>query len=177
MERTDTTLLKTVILGVDPGFHVTGYAVSSIENNKVLLCDCGYLKMNPQHSLPHRVGQFYTFMHEKIIAFQVTHLSLETSFLGKNAQTFLKLGFLRGILYLLADQHGLQLTEFAPREIKMATTGFGGASKDQVAGMMLRLFPRLSEFGTIERADVTDALAICLCGVWSHQQQQIYRTH
>jgi crossover junction endodeoxyribonuclease RuvC len=96
--------------------------------------------------------------------------------LGKNAQTFLKLGFLRGILYLLADQHGLQLSEFAPREIKMATTGFGGASKDQVASMMLRLFPRLSEYGIIERADVTDALAICLCAVWNHQQQVLRST-
>jgi crossover junction endodeoxyribonuclease RuvC len=166
----------TVILGVDPGFHVTGYAISSIEDRKVLLRDCGFLKMNPQHHLSKRVGQFYTFMNDKISTFNVTALALETSFLGKNAQTFLKLGYLRRILYLLADQHALSLSEFAPREIKMATTGFGGASKDQVAEMMLRLFPRLAEYGTIERADVTDALAICLCGVWACQRQVMYQS-
>jgi crossover junction endodeoxyribonuclease RuvC len=161
----------TVILGIDPGFHVTGYAISSIEDRKVLLRDCGFLKMSPQHHLSQRVGQFYTFMNDKIATFGVTSIALETSFLGKNAQTFLKLGYLRGILYLLADQNKFSLSEFAPREIKMATTGFGGASKEQVAAMMLRLFPRLTEFGTIERADVTDALAICLCGVWQYQRQ------
>lgn len=160
-----------VILGIDPGFHVTGYAISSIEDRKVLLRDCGFLKMSSQHHLSQRVGQFYTFMNDKIATFGVTSIALETSFLGKNAQTFLKLGYLRGILYLLADQNNLSLSEFAPREIKMATTGFGGASKEQVAAMMARLFPRLTEFGTIERADVTDALAICLCGVWAYQRQ------
>ena len=163
----------TVILGIDPGFHVTGYAISSIEDRKVLLRDCGFLKMSPQHHLSQRVGQFYNFMNDKITSYHITSLAIETSFLGKNAQTFLKLGYLRGILYLLADQNKLSLSEFAPREIKMATTGFGGASKEQVAAMMLRLFPRLTEFGPIVRSDVTDALAICLCGVWHHQRQSM----
>jgi crossover junction endodeoxyribonuclease RuvC len=162
---------RTVVLGVDPGFHVTGYAISLRDSQRVLLLDCGYLKMSSQHHLSKRVGQFYTFFTEKIAKHQVTTIALETSFLGKNAQTFLKLGYLRGILYLLADQHALALHEFAPREIKVSVTGFGGASKEQVAGMMLRLFPRLSEFGAIERNDVTDALAICLCGIWQSRLQ------
>lgn len=155
-----------VILGVDPGFSVTGYSLLGRQGSRVMLYDCGYLKMSSQHSLSQRVGQFNAFFNDKIIQFHVSSIALETSFLGKNAQTFLKLGFLRGILYLLADQHKLALSEFAPREIKMAVTGFGGASKDQVAAMMMRLFPRLTEFGTVERADVTDALAISLCGIW-----------
>lgn len=158
-----------IILGVDPGFHITGYAVVSKGERRVLLLDCGYLKMSAQHALPKRVGQFNTFFQEKISHFGITNIALETSFLGKNAQTFLKLGYLRGILYLLADQHSLGLSEFAPREIKLAVTGFGGASKDQVADMMMRLFPKLGDFGKVEKNDVTDALAISLCGVW-HQQ-------
>ena len=163
-----------IILGVDPGFHVTGYAVISKEPRRVLLLDCGYLKMSSQHALPKRVGQFNAFFQEKISTFHITKIALETSFLGKNAQTFLKLGYLRGILYLLADQHNLALSEFAPREIKLAVTGFGGASKDQVADMMMRLFPKLAEFGAVEKNDVTDALAISLCGVW-HEQMADYR--
>lgn len=162
-----------IILGVDPGFSVTGYALVSKEPRRVLLLDCGYLKMSPQHALPKRVGQFNTFFQDKINSFKVTNIALETSFLGKNAQTFLKLGYLRGILYLLADQHNLGLSEFAPREIKLATTGFGGASKEQVADMMMRLFPKLSEFGAVEKNDVTDALAISLCGVWHEQTREV----
>lgn len=157
-----------VVLGIDPGFHITGFSVVSKETQSVMLRDCGYLKMNPKHTLSQRTGQFYRFVLEKITQYHVTDIALETSFLGKNAQTFLKLGYLRGILYLLADLYGLTLSEFAPREVKAAVTGFGGASKDQVAGMMMRLFPRLNEFGNVERNDVTDALAISLCGIW-HQ--------
>jgi len=130
--------------------------------------------MNSAHHLSARTGQFYNLFKDKIAQHGITDIALETSFLGKNAQTFLKLGYLRGILYLLADQHRLTLAEFAPREIKAAVTGNGGASKEQVADMMLRLFPKLNEFGTIARNDVTDALAISLCGIW-HQQNYLLK--
>ncbi|NDD54561.1 crossover junction endodeoxyribonuclease RuvC [bacterium] len=157
-----------IILGVDPGFSVTGFALV-MKSQRVSVLDCGYLKMSPRHSLVQRTGQFYAFFQEKILRHQVTHIALETSFLGKNAQTFLKLGYLRGILYLLADQHRAVLSEFAPREVKMAVTGFGGASKEQVASMMTRIFPGLSALPSVERADATDALAVALCGLWNTQ--------
>jgi len=157
-----------VVLGVDPGFSVTGYSVVAKEPARVVVLDCGYLKMSSSHSLSQRTGQFYKLFLDKIHQFHVTDVALETSFLGKNPQTFLKLGYLRGILYLLADQYQLTISEFAPREVKAAVTGFGGASKEQVAVMMLRLFPRLAELGNLERNDVTDALAVSLCGIW-HQ--------
>lgn len=156
----------TVILGVDPGFSVTGYAILKKENNKALLLDYGFLKMSSQKTLVERVGLFYTCFHTKISTHGVTAVALETSFLGKNAQTFLKLGYLRGVLYLLASQNGLLVHEFAPREVKSAVTGYGAASKDQVAAMIFRLFPRLAQLGPIERQDVTDAMAVCLCGFW-----------
>lgn len=158
-----------VILGVDPGFSVTGYAILKKEGGKAMLLDYGFLKMSSQKSLVERVGIFYQVFQSKIATHGVTEIALETSFLGKNAQTFLKLGYLRGILYLLAAQGGMQVYEFAPREVKATVTGYGAASKDQVAAMVLRLFPRLNELGPIERQDVTDAMAVCLCGFWRRQ--------
>ena len=164
----------SVILGVDPGFHVTGYAILKKSEGKTFLIDCGYLKMSSKQSLSKRVGIFYKFFNEKIIACGVREIALETSFLGKNAQTFLKLGYLRGVLYLLADQYGQVLHEFAPCEVKSAVTGFGGASKEQVANMVFRLFPRVSELGVSAQNDVTDALAISLCGLW-HSGSELAR--
>lgn len=152
-----------VVLGVDPGFQCAGYAVIKKTGGKTISTDYGYLKMSSTVHLSKRTEQFYTFFKDKIAQHQVTHLALETPFLGKNAQNFLKLGYLRGILYLLASQHNLVLYEFAPREIKMSITGFGGASKDQVARVVGQLFPQLKQQ---EKYDVTDALAITLCGVW-----------
>ncbi|MBM3893140.1 crossover junction endodeoxyribonuclease RuvC [Candidatus Dependentiae bacterium] len=157
-----------IVLGVDPGFSVTGFALVA-KAQRITVLDCGYLKMSAQKTLSQRTGEFYAFFQQKIIEHKVTHIALETSFLGKNAQTFLKLGFLRGVLFLLADQHHLVLTEFAPREVKLAVTGSGAASKDQVADMMMRLFPALSTLPQVERADATDALAVALCGLWNQQ--------
>jgi len=162
------------VLGIDPGFSVTGFAILTKKAGMVHLCDWGYLKMSPKNLLSCRVGEFYTIFKQKISDHKVSRIALETSFLGKNPQTFLKLGYLRGILYLLADQHNLDLAEFAPREVKAAVTGFGAASKEQVAQMMFALFPKLGQFGTTVRNDVTDALAISICGVW-HQQTHLQK--
>ncbi len=156
-----------IILGIDPGFHVTGFGVIKKEVVQTVLLDYGYLKMNPTKPLPERVGIFHNFIAEKIQLWGVTDLALETPFLGKNAQNFLKLGYLRGIVYLLADKNNIMLSEFTPTQVKQAVTGFGGASKDQVARMVLQLFPKIA---APDKLDVTDALAVTLCGLW-HQRQ------
>lgn len=154
-----------IVLGIDPGFTVTGYSILQKNNNQIALIDYGYLKLPSSKSLDHRVGIFYDFFQTKIQEKAVTTVALETSFLGRNAQTFLKLGYLRGILYLLSSQNNLNIQEFAPRQIKQAVTGHGGATKDQVAHVLAMLFPKLPPQ---EKNDVTDAIAISLCGVWQN---------
>lgn len=161
------------VLGIDPGFHVTGYSIVQKELQRTTLVDCGFLKMNPSKHLAERVLIFHTYFSEKITQFNITDLALETPFLGKNAQNFLKLGYLRGILYLLSATHGLTLHEFAPTQVKQTLTGFGGASKEQVARVIAQLFPGLP---AQEKADVTDAIAVSLCGVWQNKQLNQLRT-
>lgn len=151
------------VLGIDPGFSFTGYAVVVKEGNRTMLLDFGYLKLPQSKSLQERVALFHDALEQKIINHKITNLSIETPFLGKNAQNFLKLGYLRGILYFLAHKHSLVLHEFAPTQIKQSLTGFGGASKDQVARVLFQLFPTLAK---PDKYDATDALAISLCGLW-----------
>ncbi len=151
------------VLGIDPGFSFTGYAVVFKEGNRTMLLDFGYLKLPQTKPLQERVALFHDALEQKIINLKITNLAIETPFLGKNAQNFLKLGYLRGILYFLAHKHSLVLHEFAPTQIKQSLTGFGGASKDQVARVLFQLFPTLSK---PDKYDATDALAISLCGLW-----------
>ena len=132
--------------------------------------DYGCLKLSPKKSLPERIHIFYNFFSEKMKAFSITDIALETPFLGKNAQNFLKLGYLRGILYLLASEHGSIIHEFSPREIKLSVTGYGGADKLQVARMILRFFPKIK---VPQKDDVTDALAVTLCGLWKNKNRKI----
>ncbi len=168
---------RHLVLGVDPGFSVTGFSLLKKEGASTTLLDCGYLKMSSTKSLSERVGIFFNTFEAKILASGVTGIALETLFLGKNVQTFLKLGYLRGVLYLLADKHGLALYEFSPREVKVAVTGFGGAPKEQVASMVLRFFPQIMRLqkssGVAQKLDVTDAVAVGLCGVWHTQQNAL----
>lgn len=158
-----------VVLGVDPGTRVAGYGIMRCENRRVILLDHGALEMASTVPLYQRVGRFHRFFDEKIKLHGVGHLVLETPFLGKNAQNFLKLGYLRGILYLLQDAHALSLAEFSPAEIKRSITGSGAADKEQVARVVMRLFPTLA---MPKRLDTTDALAVAVCGVWDLQRQQ-----
>ncbi|HSW76086.1 MAG TPA: crossover junction endodeoxyribonuclease RuvC [Candidatus Saccharimonadales bacterium] len=152
-----------IVLGVDPGFSVTGWAIISKQGNTQVLLAHGFLPLPTKKELHDRIGIFYEFFAQKIKMYAVTHLALETPFLGKNAQTFLKLGYLRGVVCLMAYQNNLILHEFSPREVKRAITGFGGAQKDQVARVLQMLFPGLPQPKTY---DVTDAVAVSLCGVW-----------
>lgn len=155
-----------IILGIDPGFSVTGYAITQKHKNQVIMLDYGFLKLPTAQSLQARVGLFYDVLAQKIQQHQVQAIAIETSFLGKNAQTFLKLGYLRGVVYLLAAQNKIEIFEFAPRQVKQAVTGYGAADKEQVAHVLAMLFPQLAPS---LKADVTDAIAIALCGLWSSQ--------
>jgi len=152
------------MLGVDPGFHIAGYSIIECSNNQLRIVDVGVFKMAQNLSIPFRLQLFYDFFNDTIQTHSITALTLETSFMGKNAQNFLKLGYLRGALYLLSQKHSLALHEYAPREIKQIVTGFGGADKEQVARVLQMLFPKVS----LDKLplDASDALAIALCGVW-----------
>jgi len=155
-----------IILGIDPGTRFSGYAILKKEKNSVFLLEHGFLKLGARKPLPERVLNFNDNFERIIKKYAVTDISIETPFLGKNAQNFLKLGYLRGIIYLLAQKYKINILEFTPREVKVSITGFGGASKEQVATMVYRMFPRLPD---VKRDDVTDALAVSLCALWQRR--------
>ncbi len=154
---------SVTILGIDPGLSTSGYGILRKEKGQTQILDFGALELSAKESLPERIAQFHAFFEAKILKWQVTTIALETPFLGKNAQNFLKLGYLRGVLYLLSQQHASVIREFAPREIKATVTGYGAAEKEQVARVILRLFKGLQMPGKL---DITDALAVALCGLW-----------
>ncbi len=158
-----------IVLGVDPGLKTTGFALlKKTDRGSIVILDYGYLALPPLRPIPTRIGLFYDFFLEKIdkfqLASQAASIALETPFLGKNTQSFLKLGYLRGILYLLGNQHSLTLQDFTPCQVKQSVTGYGMASKEQLARALTLYFPTLKK--EVLKADVTDALAVALCGIW-----------
>lgn len=162
----------SIILGIDPGTRFAGYSIIKKDMQKVYILDYGYLAMNPSKSLVERVGIFHDFFNEKVEKFCVTDLALETPFLGKSPANFLKLGYMRGILYLIASKNNLVLHEYSPREVKLAVTGFGGAAKEQVASVVTRLIPTKID---VKKYDVTDAIAVSLCALWQNKYANLLK--
>lgn len=154
---------EKIILGVDPSFVAAGFAVIKIkQNKKTELIDLGVFKQSSNKTIQERLGNFHIFFDKLMIEKSISTICLETPFMGKNAQNFLKLGYLRGSLNLLSFQHKLPILEFSPREIKRSVTGYGHADKEQVAKALQVFFPILKSFKQISM-DATDALAVALC--------------
>ncbi len=154
------------VLAIDPGTRYCGYAFLEENKGKTMLIEASVLKLKPTLPLAERIYSIYSFFHGKIEDCPgLTHLALETPFCGKNTQSFLKLGYVRGLLYLLSQQFDVKLLEYPPTVIKQAITSWGGAPKEQVATVIYKLFPTLT---TGLRDDITDAIAIGLTALWKN---------
>lgn len=151
---------EAIILAIDPGLVTCGFSVLKKQGQNVYLLDYGVLRLGSSKPIPDRICSFYKFCEEKISLHSITCISLETPFLGKNPSSFMKLGYLRGVVYLISQLYHLVLFEFSPCEIKTALTGHGFASKEQVARFLMKIFPGIV---MPTKLDATDALAVGLC--------------
>lgn len=152
------------ILGIDPSFVASGFSIINVMNakQKPKLLDLGILRQQSTLSIPDRLFSFHNFFDGLLQTNNIQILALETPFLGKNAQNFLKLGYLRGSLNLLSVKHKIKIFEYPPRLIKLAVTGYGHADKQQVANSLKNFFPNLMVSQKVH-FDATDALAVALC--------------
>ncbi|RFM24950.1 MAG: crossover junction endodeoxyribonuclease RuvC [Candidatus Thermochlorobacter aerophilum] len=153
------------ILGVDPGSLTTGYGVIEAEQEKLSALTFGTVHTDAQCAFASRLKKIYDELHTLIERYRPERLSLETAFHGKNAQSALKLGQVRGAVMVLALNFGLEIAEYSPREVKQALTGKGNAAKEQVAFMVKKLL-QLSD--TVKFLDATDALGLALCDAFKH---------
>ncbi len=148
-----------ITLGIDPGSLFTGFGLVEKSGNAFRALDYGVISTNAKDEMPKRLKQIYDALAGKIERHRPAKVSIETTFLGKNVQSALKLGQVRGVVMVLAMNYQLSISEYAPREVKKAVTGNGNASKEQVEFMVKNL---LSIQGAKARSDAFDALAIAL---------------
>jgi crossover junction endodeoxyribonuclease RuvC len=126
----------------------------------VTLIECGVIRTSAREPLAIRIREIYDGVVSLIARHGPAAVSVEDVFLGKNAQSALKLGHARGAILLAAAHHDLIIAEYAPRQIKKAVVGTGNATKDQV-GFMVKQQLRLKEAPT--PADAADGVAAALC--------------
>lgn len=148
------------ILGVDPGFTVTGFGVLETEGHHCGALDYGCIKLSTQKQFPNRLLKIYNEISEIIARYQPDEFAIEDLFYAENVKVALKMGHARGVAILAAATHELPIAEYSPREIKMSVVGHGGASKEQVQGMVQNIL----KINTLpEPFDAADALAVALC--------------
>lgn len=148
------------IIGIDPGTLVAGFGVVEAEGSSLTLLEVGVVRNAASLSMPLRLRRLHETLLTVIDRHHPDEFAIETAFYSKNAQSALKIGQARGAAILAGALRELPVTEYAPREIKKAVTGNGGASKEQVRFMMMSLL-RLS--AAPKHFDATDALAVAVC--------------
>lgn len=153
---------KKIILGIDPGTNVLGYGVISVEGNKAAMVAMGVVDMRKTADPYLRLGHIYRRVDGIIQEYLPDEMAIESPFFGKNIQSMLKLGRSQGVAIAAAINHDIAVHEYAPLKIKMAITGNGAASKQQVAGMLQRLL-HLDPAEMPKFMDATDALGAAYC--------------
>lgn len=153
---------EKIILGIDPGTTIMGYGILKIVGNKPELIAMGVIDLR-------KYGNHYLKLRrifERILSIIETYLpdevAIEAPFFGKNVQSMLKLGRAQGVAMAAALSRDIPITEYAPLKIKMAITGNGQASKEQVADMLQRML-RIPKENMLPQLDATDGLAAAYC--------------
>lgn len=155
-----------IILGIDPGSTVMGYGLIRDHERKPVLITLGALELGKTKDHFVRLRKIFEFTIHLIDRYHPDELAIESPFYGKNIQSMLKLGRAQGVAISAALSRDLPIFEYAPRKIKMAITGEGSASKEQVA---LLLEKTLSIKEMPAKLDATDGLAVAVCHYYQRQ--------
>lgn len=147
-----------IILGIDPGSRMTGYGLVKNHHDRLEYIHSGFIKVKGD-KFPQRLGYIFAQLTELIQLYVPDHMSIESVFMNKNADSALKLGQARGAAICAGYHAGLEVSEYAARDVKLTIVGKGGAQKEQVAHMVGRLLGLRQEL----QVDESDALAIAIC--------------
>ncbi len=146
------------IFGIDPGSHVTGWALLIERGSRVTCEHSGQIAL-PGDSLTERLTTLHIQLRDLLERHAPHEVAVESAFQARNARSALILGHARGVVLLTAGLAGLSVDEYAPREVKMAVVGRGAATKEQVQYVMKRMLA----LAVAPRADQADAMAVAMC--------------
>ena len=149
-----------IILGIDPGTNLMGYGVIQAGGKDPVYMDMGVIDLKKSGDAHMKLRMILDRTLKLIDQYLPDEVAIEAPFFGKNVQSMLKLGRAQGVAIAAVLSRDIPVVEYAPRKIKLAITSAGNASKEQVAGMLARMF-NLNEIP--KNLDATDGLAVAVC--------------
>ena len=149
-----------IILGIDPGTTIMGFGLIKTTKKEIELIQLHELELKKYDNHFLKLKKIFSRTIELIDEFHPDEIAIEAPFFGKNVQSMLKLGRAQGVAMAAGLSREVSITEYSPKKIKMAITGNGNASKEQVAKMLQKLL----KIKTLPKnLDATDGLAAAVC--------------
>jgi len=148
------------ILGIDPGYGITGFAVVEAQRGSTSLVGCGVITTPAHTDFSARLEMIYEDMRRLLDTAKPDAVAIEELFFGQNVTTGIGVAQSRGVILLAIRQAGLPVYSYKPMQVKQAVVGYGNATKHQVQDMTRRLL-HLQKLPKPD--DAADAIAIALC--------------
>jgi len=148
-----------LILGIDPGSHITGYGVIDKKGNYLQHIIHGEIKPRKDSLLSTVLSSIYQHLSEVIVENSPQAIALENIFYGKNVRSLIKQAHVRGVIIFAGAGKGIPVFEYSPLEVKKAVVGYGRAEKRQVQIMVKAIL----KLPALPPADAADALAVAIC--------------
>ena len=153
------------ILGIDPGYGITGFGLIEANRGENKLITCGAITTPPGMDFSARLEIIYEDMRKLLEQAKPDAVAIEELFFGQNVTTGIGVAQSRGVILLAIRQAGLQVASYKPMQVKLALVGYGSATKHQMMDMTKRL---LNLPAMPKPDDAADAIAIALCHARSH---------
>ena len=147
------------ILGIDPGFAITGFSVIDYEGNKFKLITSGAILTEAHTSFPLRLEQIYNQLNQIITEYKPDAMAIEELFFNNNAKTAINVAQARGVILVTAKLNKVPIYEYTPLQIKQTMTGYGRAAKKDMQEAV-RHFLNMKEI--VKPDDAADALAAAI---------------
>ena len=151
---------ERIILGIDPGTTIMGFGLIKVVGKSMEFMQLNELKLSKYDDHYVKLKHIFERTISLIDTYHPDEIAIEAPFFGKNVQSMLKLGRAQGVAMAAGLSREVPITEYSPKKIKMAITGNGNASKEQVAKMLQSLL-QLKELP--KNLDSTDGLAAAVC--------------
>lgn len=165
---------EKVILGIDPGTTVMGFGLIKVVGKNMQFMQLNELLLSKYDDHYLRLKHIFERTVELIDTYHPDEIAIEAPFFGKNVQSMLKLGRAQGVAMAAGLSRQVPITEYSPKKIKMAITGNGNASKEQVAKMLQQLLG-LKELP--KKLDSTDGLAAAVCHFYNQGKMEVGKNY
>ena len=148
------------ILGIDPGYGITGFGLIDAQRGQYRLLNCGAITTPPNTDFSWRLEVIYNDMRQLLETARPDAVAIEELFFGQNVTTGINVAQSRGVILLAIRQAGVPIHEYKPMQVKQSVVGYGNATKRQVMDMTKRI---LHLEALPKPDDAADAIAIALC--------------